>query len=462
VSDYIKIALDRGATINSRITRFFSLRGRLDGLVSKFGYLRVMSIYALDRFTYLIVNFIAFPIVARAYGPETLGRYSLAQTIVTMVTPFLAAGAEAIVIRDLARRSHDRGPVAGSAALMIGLFTIPAVSAPIIYAWIAYPGDVLMDDLIWWLAIAFIPTPIYVIDFLWKSELRPAYSVLPRLLIMPLALAAKALVALAGFSIITIAAISTFEAWISACLVTIVYVFKKRPNERWGLDRKVLGVLFRQTLPAMIAWLVGLVFFRITHLMLGYLSDYKEVGIYSVAYQLIQIPNILPTIVLSTCYPRLVALKEENPERYREYLDKLLSFFSLAGWALIVGILLLGDWGVRKLFGPGFSGSGPVLLLLSASTLINFSGAVRGQVIFIANRPNLHVISALIGLAVMVPADLLLIPRWGALGGATAVTVASFTVCMLTSLMFPETNFVGRLQFRRLFFPSLSFWKLPA
>jgi O-antigen/teichoic acid export membrane protein len=281
------------------------------------------------------------------------------------------------------------------------------------------------------------------------------------LLIMPLALVAKAVAARAGFSIIAIAAITAFEAWISASLVVIVYFFKRRPNERWGLDRNVLGVLFRQTLPAMIAWLIGFIFFRITHLMLGYLSDYKEVGIYSVAYQLIQIPNMLPTIVLTTCYPRLVALKEENPGRYHEYLDKLLSFFSLAGWALVVGILLLGDWGVTKLFGAGFSGSGPVLLLLSASTLFNFSGSVRSQVIFIANRPNQHVLNALMGLAVMVPANLLLIPHWGALGGAAAVTVASFVVNMLTSLMFAETNFVGRLQFRRLFFPSLSFWKLP-
>src|SRR4029077_12200609 len=109
------------------------------------------------------------------------------------------------------------------------------------------------------------------------------------------ALAAKAVAASAGFSIVAIAAISAAEAWISAGLVAIVYAVAKRPEERWGLDRDVLRMLFRQTLPAMISWLVGLVFYRITHLMLGYLSDYKQVGIYSVAYQLIQLPNILPT-----------------------------------------------------------------------------------------------------------------------------------------------------------------------
>ncbi|HXP73389.1 MAG TPA: oligosaccharide flippase family protein, partial [Stellaceae bacterium] len=362
---------------------------------------------------------------------------------------------------DLVRRKRDRGPVAGSAALMLGLFTIPAVSAPIIYAWAFYSGDSSMVGIVWWLAIAFVPTPVYVIDFLWKAELRPAYSVLPRLLTMPLALAVKAMAARAGFSIIAIAAITAAEAWISAGLVAIVYAVARRPEERWGLDRGALKLLLMQTFPAMISWLVGLVFFRITHLMLGYLSDYKEVGIYSVAFQLVQIPNILPTIVLSTCYPRLVALKEEHPERYREYLDKLLSFFSLAGWGLIAMILLFGDWGVMKLFGLGFAGAGPVLLLLSASTLVNFSGAVRGQVIFIANRPNLHVLNALVGLAVMVPADLLLIPRYGALGGAAAVTIASFVASLLTSFLFVETSWVGRAQLRRLFLPSLNFWRLP-
>src|SRR5262249_36757292 len=112
--------------------------------------------------------------------------------------------------------------------------------------------------------------------------------------------------------------------------------------------------------------------------------------------------------------------------------------------------------------GRGFAESGPVLLLLSASTLINFSGSLRDQVIFIANRPNLDVLNALIGLAVVVGADLLLIPRWGALGGAAAMVVGSFAASMLTSIMFAETSFVGRLQFRRLFLPSLSFWKMRA
>ncbi len=438
------------------------LRRRLGVLATKLGYLRVMSIYAVERLTYLVVDFFVFPIVARAYGAEVLGRYSLAQTIVSLVTPFLAAAAEAIIIRDLVRRQGDRGAVAGSAALMLGLFTIPAVSAPIVYAGIGFSDDPVMLDLVWWLALAFVPTPVYVIDFLWKAEMRPAYAILPRLLVMPLALAAKAVAARAGLSIVAIGVISAIEAWISAALVVIVYLSARRPDERWGIERGSLRMLFLQTFPAMVSWLVGYVFFRITHLMLGWLSGYREVGLYSVAFQLIQIPNVLPTIVLATCYPRLVALKDEQPARYREYLDKLLSFFSLAGWALIAAILLLGDWGVARLFGPGFAGSGLVLLLLSASTLVNFSGAVRGQVIFIANRPNLHVANALVGLAVMVPANLLLIPHYGAAGGAAAVAIASFAASMLTSFLFPETGWVGRLQFRRLILPSLSFWKLPA
>jgi len=457
------MALDAGSARGRQGGRFASLlRRRLGALATKVGYLRVISIYAVERFTYLALSFFVYPIVARAYGAEALGQYSLAQTVVGLVTPFLAAGAEAIVIRDLVRRQGARGPVAGSAALMLGLFTIPAVSAPIIYACAIYPDDPIMVDLVWWLAFAFLPTPLYVIDFLWKAELRPAYSVLPRLLIMPLALAAKAVAARSGMSIVAISVITAMEAWVSAAAVAIVYLSARRPDERWGLERAALRALFRQTVPAMVSWFAGLLFFRITYLMLGWLSGYREVGLYSVAFQLIQIPNILPTIVLATCYPRLVALKDEHPARYREYLDKLLSLFSLAGWALMAVILLFGDWGVTRLFGPGFAGSGPVLLLLSAATLVNFSGAVRGQVIFIANRPSLHVANALIGLAVIVPANLLLIPRYGAAGGGAAVAIASVAASLLTSFLFAETGWVGRLQVHRLLLPSLSFWKLPA
>jgi O-antigen/teichoic acid export membrane protein len=463
VTDDMKSTLDAlSRIVKPRNSMALSLRRPLDALASKLGYLQVMSIYGVERFTYLVVNFFVFPIVARAYGPEVLGRYALAQTIVSLVTPFLAGGAEPIIIRDLVRRREDRGPVAGSAVLLLGFFMVPAVLAPIVYASAAYSDDPVVVQLVLCLAIGFVPTPIYVIDYLWRSELRPAFSVLPRLLIMPLALAAKAAAAVSGLSIIAIGAITAVEAWVSAGLVTIVYLVARRPEERWGLDRASFRALFQQAFPAMVSWLAGLIFYRITHLMLSWLSVYREVGIYSVAFQLIQIPIILQTIVLSTCYPRLVALKDEQPARYSEYLDKLLSFFSLAGWALVVVVFLFGDWGLTTVFGSDFAGSSPVLLLLSASMLANFSGAVRGQVIFIVNRPNLHVVNALVGLAVLVPADFILIPLYGALGGAVAVAIASFATSMLTSFLFAETSSVGRLQFRRLFFPSLNFWKLPA
>ncbi len=428
-------------------------------LAPKLRYFRVMSVYAVERFTYLVLSFLVFPIIAKAYGPDALGHYSIAQTVVSLVTPFLASGAEAIVIRDLVRRGEARGKVAGSAALLLGLFTVPAVLLPIGCAYLAYGDDPVTLRLVIWLAIAFLPTPLYVIDFLWKADLRPAYSVVPRLLVMLVSLAAKATAARMGYSIIVIGAITAVEAWVSALLLGVVFLFAHKRGESWGLDREAIRSLFAQTLPAMIAMLAVLVFFRVTHLMLGWLSDYHEVGIYAVAFQLIQVPNILPTIVLTTCYPRLVALRDENPALYTEYLDRLLSFFSFVGWALVLSVLVSGDWVMNWLFGPKFTGSGLTLLLLSVSTLCNFSAAVRAQFIFIANRPNLHVVNALIGLVTLIPANLILIPRYGAQGGAAAVTIASLVSGILTSFLFVETSPFGRRQIWRLVLPSVQFWR---
>ena len=429
-------------------------------LLPKLRYFRVMSVYAVERFTYLVLSFLVFPIIAKAYGPDALGHYSIAQTVVSLVTPFLATGAEAIAIRDLVRRGEERGKVAGSAALLLGLFTVPAVLLPIGAAYVAYGDDPVTVTLVIWLAIAFLPTPLYVIDFLWKADLRPAYSVVPRLLVMLVSLAAKATAARSGYPIIAIAVITAAEAWISALMLAVVFLFARRRGERWTLEREAFRSLFAQTLPAMIAMLAVLVFFRVTQLMLGWLSNYREVGIYAVAFQLIQVPNILPTVVLTTCYPRLVALRDENPALYTEYLDRLLSFFSFAGWGLVLVVLLGGDWGMNLLFGNKFQGSGLILLLLSISTLCNFSAAVRGQLIFIANRPNLHVANALIGLATLIPLNFALIPHYGAQGGAAAVAVASLVSGVLTSFLFSETSPFGRRQLWRLVLPSALFWRL--
>jgi hypothetical protein len=96
--------------------------------------------------------------------------------------------------------------------------------------------------------------------------------------------------------------------------------------------------------------------------------------------------------------------------------------------------------------------------MFGLSTLVNFSGAVRGRVIFIANGRIRNVLSALVVLPSWYRRPLP-IPHWGALGGGR--TIVFGVVVNIPSLIFTETISSAACNWR-LFFPSLSFWKLPA
>jgi O-antigen/teichoic acid export membrane protein len=80
---------------------------------------------------------------------------------------------------------------------------------------------------------------------------------------------------------------------------------------------------------------------------------------------------------------------------------------------------------------------------MALANLFTFSGAVRSQVIYIEHRPLYHVYSTLLGLVVLIPANLLLIPQLGAVGAAMGVAAACFVSAVASSWVFPALRVTG-------------------
>lgn len=176
----------------------------------------------------------------------------------------------------------------------------------------------------------------------------------------------------------------------------------------------------------------------------------NEVGQYAVAFQIVQLTNMLPLVISSAIYPRLVILHAEDPARYRHVLRGLLVWITGAGYALVLGAYLLGPPVLHAVFGMKFDRAADILVVLCISTVFNFSGAVRALFININGITKYHLFNATLGLAVLAPADLIFIPGSGGLGAAGAAAVATFVSGILSSLLLSRTRGFGFDQLRAL------------
>ncbi len=103
------------------------------------------------------------------------------------------------------------------------------------------------------------------------------------------------------------------------------------------------------------------------------------------------------------------------------------SYGYLARWMLAVllpavAVLSLAGSGLMSIFGPGFSTGGIWATIIGAACAINaFVGL--GETILMVERPHLNLVNSALAFAAAVGLNLLLIPRFGAIGAAFGMLV---------------------------------------
>ena len=130
----------------------------LKSLRSKELYLRTTLVYLVERVCGITLSFIVYTALARVYGPELIGTYSYAQTIMLFAVPFLATGSEGVIIREYVRAGPSKGALMGSALAVLSMTGLITTLLPLAAIWL-FQGD--QQSLVYmalFTAIGFLPT----------------------------------------------------------------------------------------------------------------------------------------------------------------------------------------------------------------------------------------------------------------------------------------------------------------
>jgi O-antigen/teichoic acid export membrane protein len=168
-------------------------------------------------------------------------------------------------------------------------------------------------------------------------------------------------------------------------------------------------------------------------LLLGQLATTRDAALFSASWR---IASLLPfaLVALATLAAPSVAAAHERGAR--DELHRISRLVARLGFAFAVGaafaLLLSGRW-LLGLFGPDFPAAFPVLAILLVGGIVNaFTGIVTYFMTMTGHERSAVLIFAG-GLAVSLILNLLLIPRWGAVGAAVASSAgtATWNVAML-------------------------------
>jgi lipopolysaccharide/colanic/teichoic acid biosynthesis glycosyltransferase len=183
-------------------------------------------------------------------------------------------------------------------------------------------------------------------------------------------------------------------------------------------------------------WLMNL---RFDFILLGALAGPAVLGIYAVASKVAELMRLAPTAINYVLYPRFARLgAAEAAAEARRLLPRS------AALTLILAPMLaaMASIGLPIIYGRAFRAAVTPAEIIIVGLSIEGAAAVASAFLVGRGRPGLNSIGMGVGATITVTLDVILIPRYGALGGAiTSAVTYLITTTVLVAL--------ARHQFRR-------------
>lgn len=167
-------------------------------------------------------------------------------------------------------------------------------------------------------------------------------------------------------------------------------------------------------------------------IMLGILTNTKEVGFFDYAQKISQLPLSIITALGSAVLPRMSQIMSQGHRRQGKKLVSITMWFMLAcAFALSFGIVGIAPAFSPAFFGKGFDAVVPLMSVLAfVIPTICVTNVIGNQYMLPCHKDHQYTISVCAGAAVNVVANLISIPLFGAMGAAVS-SVASELAVML-------------------------------
>lgn len=172
-------------------------------------------------------------------------------------------------------------------------------------------------------------------------------------------------------------------------------------------------------------------------LMLGMMSSKDEVGFYTYAENIVQIPNTLILALDNVMLPRMANLyATDKNEEATNLMHSVMMFAMMAAAAMSFGLAGVGPIFAPWFYGDAFARCGLFIVLLCPVIVFKgWAGALRTQYIIPKKKDEVYLISLTSGAIVNLIINYLLIPRYQGIGAVIGTIGAEFSVAFIQFFM---------------------------
>ena len=395
------------------------------------------SYFTLALILQKVISFTYFTLIARALGPEDLGKYYFAISFAAIFSILTDLGQTNLLTREIAKAKREANNLFG-AVLGVKL-PLAAATALIIIALANFLGySELTRALIYFSTIcivldSFTATFFSVSRGFHNLKYESLAAVVFQLIVLSFGLSVIKLNLGLVWLIGSLVLASIFNFSYSLTIVAKTWKLSLKPIFDWRLVKLVL----RLSLPFGIYAIFQKVYSYFDTVLLATLAGDYYVGIYQISFKIINAIQFLPLAFVASLYPAMSAYWLDNRQQLAVTFERAMNYLIIISLPISGGVIMLADK-IILIFKSGYGEAILPLQLSIAALLFMFTAYPVGSLLNACDKQKLNTV--IMGLTVLasVILNLILIPKFQAVGASLAVLLSSIFMLVLGLIQVPK------------------------
>jgi O-antigen/teichoic acid export membrane protein len=375
-----------------------------------------------------LLSFFALLYIARYLGPEEYGMYTFAFAFIYFFSFIPDMGVHQILVREAAKEPEKAGKLIGNGTIMQACLSIIALFLALtLINIIDFPQST--KNALYIASMGLLISGAGAYGIIYEARLRMEYSLLfnlaNRIFFLVFIFLAITNHLKLNDSELNVFILASVLATFIHNLLMILFA-KKLVKVSFDVDTSLMKQLLKEAVPIAIASVFTIIYFRIDVLMLSFIREETEVGLYSAAYRLTEALVFLPTVITTSTFPLMSKYYKDSLDSFGFAYSRTFKYLFATGLLIAVLVTFASEKIIFIIYGPEYQSSAIALQVLIWATAIMFITTLISTTCVSSGNQQIISKRAILAALLNILLNLILIPWIGYVGAAIATVLSTF------------------------------------
>ncbi len=383
----------------------------------------------LSRALINILGLFIVSLMTRQLGPDGFGYYSTVMAYIFLFSVLADFGLQLILVRDISKPNANESDIVGSLIVMrlLGAVLSSLLAIGLLY-FISY-SEVVEQGIFFATGFLILSSLVQVVMGVFQKHLQLYWVAISDFIARALQLGIVWILVMTGIDTLLPYIITIVVVEVVHFVMIIFFTYRIVPF-RLHIDISYWKLVLNQSIPIAVSFVFTLLYFRIDTIFLSLMRSAHEVGMYSVAYKVLEVIIFIPALYTGLILPYL-SKHNNNKLIFDMYMQKTMILLVILALPMAGFVFVLAPKIIGLIGGEVFAQSITLLQILVPGIVMIFFGNLAGRALIAFDLQRIGMWIYGFGALINIIANIVLIPKFGALGAAWTTVGTEVIVTLL-------------------------------